>query len=88
MTAGAERRGELDARFSGPGAVATPWEQVQRVIEDADAAWAVKYAGDWQFEVGGGAFHHDGGEALVFEVVIDKVLAFAKGEFAQTRFRF
>ena len=160
---------ELDARFSDPDAVATPWEEVRRVIDEAELfwlstvradgrphvtplptvwqdgalhfctgaaeqkgvnlarnshcalttgnnawktgldvvvegvarrvvdearlvrlaeAWASKYAGDWQFEVTNNAFHGDGGEALVFEVVPVKVLAFAKGSFAQTRYRF
>lgn len=50
--------------------------------------WETKYNGDWHFEVADGAFHHEGGEALVFEVRPAKVLAFAKGDFAQTRFRF
>jgi len=52
------------------------------------ALWESKYHGDWHFEVVDGAFHHDGGAALVFEVLPEKVLAFAKGVFAQTRFRF
>jgi hypothetical protein len=38
--------------------------------------------------VANGAFRHEGGEALVFQVVPTKILAFAKGEFAQTRYRF
>jgi general stress protein 26 len=51
--------------------------------------WRSKYHGDWDFAVAGGAFRHgDGGEAVVFEVAPTKVLAFAKGRFAQTRFRF
>jgi hypothetical protein len=52
------------------------------------AAWESKYRGDWKFEVEDGAFHHGGGEAYVFEVRPAKVLAFAKGDFAQTRYRF
>jgi hypothetical protein len=51
-------------------------------------AWATKYAGDWQFEVANHAFQHGGGEALVFAVEPLKVLAFAKGTFAQTRYCF
>jgi general stress protein 26 len=51
-------------------------------------AWESKYHGDWHFDVADGAFNHEGGEALVFEVAPEKVLAFAKGDFAQTRFRF
>lgn len=160
---------ELDARFSDPGAVATPWEHTRRTIEEAELfwistvrasgrphvtplpavwqadalhfctgaaeqkgvnlatnpscalttgnnawkagldiviegsaqrvtdearlqrladAWESKYGGDWHFDVANGAFQGDGGEALVFEVVPAKILAFAKGEFAQTRYRF
>jgi Pyridoxamine 5'-phosphate oxidase len=58
-----------------------------RLVRLADA-WASKYAGDWRFEVANGAFQGEGGEALVFEVAPVKVLAFAKGSFAQTRYRF
>jgi nitroimidazol reductase NimA-like FMN-containing flavoprotein (pyridoxamine 5'-phosphate oxidase superfamily) len=160
---------ELDARFSGPGAVATPWEDVRRTIDEAELfwistvrgdgrphvtplpavwrdgvlhfctgaaeqkcvnlasnahcilttgnnawtvgldvviegnarrvtdearlqrladAWESKYDGDWHFEVANGAFWGEGGEALVFEVIATKILAFAKGDFAQTRYRF
>ena len=51
--------------------------------------WRSKYHGDWDFAVEEGAFRHgDGGSAVVFEVAPTKVLAFAKGRFAQTRFRF
>jgi nitroimidazol reductase NimA-like FMN-containing flavoprotein (pyridoxamine 5'-phosphate oxidase superfamily) len=163
------RAAELDARFSDPGASATPWEAVERVIEESELfwistvrpdgsphvtplptvwrdgalyfctgadeqkgvnlarnpqcalvtgtnvwksgldvvvegrarrvsddgrlrelahAWETKYQGEWHFDVTDGAFHHDAGVALVFEVAPAKVLAFAKGEFAQTRFRF
>ena len=51
--------------------------------------WRSKYHGDWDFTVDDGSFHHDdGGSAVVFGVVPVKVLAFAKGAFAQTRYRF
>ena len=59
----------------------------ERLVRLAEA-WATKYAGDWQFEVANHAFQGDGGEALVFAVEPVKVLAFAKGAFAQTRYRF
>ena len=58
------------------------------LLETLARAWESKYRGDWHFEVHDGAFHHDGGEALVFEVVPMKILAFAKGDFAQTRYTF
>jgi nitroimidazol reductase NimA-like FMN-containing flavoprotein (pyridoxamine 5'-phosphate oxidase superfamily) len=167
--ASADPTPEVDARFSDPGAVPTPWEVTRRAIDDAElfwiatvradarphvtplpavwedgavyfctgageqkgvnlarnphctlttgnnawktgldvvvegtaervtdddrlrqlaAAWESKYGGDWHFEVADGAFHHGAGEAFVFEVAPTKVLAFAKGEFAQTRYRF
>ena len=160
---------ELDARFSGPDAVATPWADVERVLEDSELfwistvrgdgrphvtplpavwasgqlhfctgaaeqkgvnlarnpgctlttgtntwkagldvvvegvaerisdderlrgladGWRTKYHGDWDYDVRDGAFHHEGGEALVFGVAPTKVMAFAKGDFAQTRYRF
>jgi nitroimidazol reductase NimA-like FMN-containing flavoprotein (pyridoxamine 5'-phosphate oxidase superfamily) len=50
--------------------------------------WRSKYSGDWDYEVRNGMFVHDVGEALVFEVSPVKVLSFAKGHFAQTRYRF
>lgn len=159
----------LDARFSDPGAVVTPWEDVRRIIDEAELfwistvrvdgrphvtpvpavwqdgalhfctgaaeqkgvnlarnghcvlttghnawktgldvvvegeaervtdgarlrrlaeAWESKYDGDWHFDVANGAFQGDGGEALVFAVNPTKIIAFAKGDFAQTRFRF
>ncbi len=64
-----------------------------RVTDDAllravAALWETKYDGYWRYEVRDGAFHHEPGVAHVFEVRPRKVLSFAKGEFAQTRFRF
>ena len=57
-----------------------------RVLADL---WRSKYQGDWDFAVEEGMFHHeDGGSAVVFQVAPRKVLAFAKGQFAQTRYRF
>ena len=54
-------------------------------------AWARKWNGQWQFHVRDGRFEQPGdgeGEALVFEVRPAKILAFAKGRFAQTRHSF
>ena len=73
----------LDVVIEGSARRVTGQERLQRLAD----AWASKYNGDWQFEVVGDAFHHEGGEALVYEVVPTKVLAFAKGDFAQTRYR-
>jgi general stress protein 26 len=53
------------------------------------AAWTTKWRGQWQYEVRDGSFCHEGGgAALVFGVRPHKVLAFAKGTFGQTRYRF
>ncbi|HEX2058725.1 MAG TPA: pyridoxamine 5'-phosphate oxidase family protein [Actinomycetota bacterium] len=68
--------------------------RAERVTDDARLRvladlWRSKYHGDWDFEAYGGLFHHeDGGTAIVFALLPVKVLAFAKGEFAQTRYRF
>jgi nitroimidazol reductase NimA-like FMN-containing flavoprotein (pyridoxamine 5'-phosphate oxidase superfamily) len=67
--------------------------RADRVTDDAHlrvlaAMWSTKYHGDWEYEARDGAFHHTVGMAHVFEVRPRKVLSFAKGDFAQTRFRF
>lgn len=67
--------------------------RAERVTDDAllrvlAAMWRTKYDGDWNYDVRDGAFHHEPGVAYVFAVRPTKVLSFAKGEFAQTRFRF
>jgi len=66
--------------------------RAERVLEDERlrqlaALWFSKYNGDWDYEVKDHAFHHDAGEALVFRVAATKILAFAKGDFAQTAYR-
>lgn len=67
--------------------------RAERITDDGllrglAALWESKYDGDWQYEVGDGAFHHQAGVAHVFAVRPAKVLSFAKSGFAQTRFRF
>jgi general stress protein 26 len=78
------------------------WESGLDVVIEGDAvrvtdeallgrlatAWATKWDGRWRFEVRDRAFHHDGGEALVFAVVPTKILAFGKEPFSHTRYRF
>jgi general stress protein 26 len=52
-------------------------------------AYVAKYGPDWTFTVRDGAFHHEAGSALVFEVAPSTAFAFGKGEpFSQTRYRF
>jgi nitroimidazol reductase NimA-like FMN-containing flavoprotein (pyridoxamine 5'-phosphate oxidase superfamily) len=67
--------------------------RAERVDDDTELRrladlWSSKYHGDWESEVRDGAFHQGDGSALVFRVAPAKVLAFAKGDFAQTRYRF
>jgi hypothetical protein len=67
--------------------------RAERITDDAllrtlATMWDEKYDGDWQYEARDGAFHHDGGAAEVFRVRPEKILSFAKGGFAQTRFAF
>ena len=75
----------LDVVVEGPA---------ERVTDDAllcrlATAWEAKWDGRWRYEARNGAFHHpDGGAALVFQVAPSKVLAFGKGEFSHTRYRF
>ncbi len=78
-----EWKSGLDVVIEGDTKRVTDGELLRQLAR----AWEAKYKGDWHFEVANGAFHHQGGEAFVFEVVLGKVLAFAKGDFAQTRFR-
>jgi nitroimidazol reductase NimA-like FMN-containing flavoprotein (pyridoxamine 5'-phosphate oxidase superfamily) len=59
------------------------------VLERLAAAWATKWDGRWQYAARGGRLHHtSGGAALVFSVKPTKILAFAKGTFTHTRYRF
>jgi hypothetical protein len=79
------------------------WDEGLDVVAEGDAirvtddalltrlarVWAQKWDGQWRYQVCDGRFEHpDGGSALVFEVRPAKILAFAKGRFAQTRYRF
>ena len=64
-----------------------------RVSDDATlqrlaAGYLTKYGSDWHFDVREGAFHGEGGEAVVYEVAPVTAFAFGKGEFSQTRWRF
>jgi general stress protein 26 len=58
-------------------------------LERLSGAWYDKWDGkSWTFEVGDGVFRHEVGEALVYAVTPTKVLAFGKGPFTHTRYRF
>ena len=74
----------LDVVLEGDAVRVTEHDRLARLAD----AWASKWDGRWQFDVAEGAFHHAGGEALVFAVAPRKVFAFGKGTFSQTRHRF
>jgi nitroimidazol reductase NimA-like FMN-containing flavoprotein (pyridoxamine 5'-phosphate oxidase superfamily) len=74
----------LDVVIEGSAHRVTDESRLQRLAD----AWESKYEGDRHFDVANAAFQGEGGEALVFEVVPTKILAFAKGDFAQTCYRF
>jgi nitroimidazol reductase NimA-like FMN-containing flavoprotein (pyridoxamine 5'-phosphate oxidase superfamily) len=64
-----------------------------RVSDDAKLrriadVYESKYGKEWHFDVREGAFRHEGGQALVYEVAPSTVFGFGKGEFSQTRWRF
>lgn len=58
------------------------------LLERLAETWTSKWDGRWQYEARDGCFHHEPGAAFVFRVVPDKILAFGKGMFSQTRHRF
>jgi len=73
----------LDLVIEGDAVQVTDEPRLQRLADQ----YAAKY--DWHFTVRDGAFHGDGGRALVFEVAPKTVFGFGKGEpFSQTRWRF
>jgi general stress protein 26 len=75
----------LDVVVEGPA------EQVRddALLARLTTAWSAKWDGRWHYEVHDGQFHHPGGgDALVYAVHPDKVLAFGKGAFTHTTHRF
>jgi nitroimidazol reductase NimA-like FMN-containing flavoprotein (pyridoxamine 5'-phosphate oxidase superfamily) len=58
-------------------------------LRELAAAWEAKYGEEWHFDVEGGAFHHEGGEAHVFAVAPRKAYAYDRDEpGGATRYRF
>ena len=74
----------LDVVVEGDAVQVTDEGTLTRLAE----AWARKWDGRWQFEVHNGSFGHDRGAALVFSVPPTQILAFGKGSFSHTRYRF
>lgn len=74
----------LDVVVEGDAARVTDEATLRRVAD----GYASKYGPAWHFTVRDGAFHGDGGEALVYAVAPTTVFGFGKGAFSQTRYRF
>ena len=70
--------------------------QASRVLDEAELerlaqAWATKWDGRWQYVARDGLFWHSypvASAALVFAVTPEKIFAFRKGAFSQTRHQF
>lgn len=77
--------GGLDIVIEGNAERVVEQIALQELAED----YVAKYGPEWQFEVRDSAFHHDGGEAWVYEVAPEKVFGFQRGNpTGQTRWRF
>jgi pyridoxine/pyridoxamine 5'-phosphate oxidase len=75
----------LDVVVEGSAVRVTDQNALRRLAD----AYESKYGSDWHFDVRGGAFYGDGGEALVYQVAPSTAFAFGKGdEYSQTRWRF
>ena len=74
----------LDVVVEGDAVQVSDDDSLGRIAEQ----YLSKYGNDWKFEVRDGAFFHEGGTALVYEVAPSKAFGFAKGEYSQTRWRF
>lgn len=84
----------IDVVVEGDAVRVTDEALLQRLAD----VWATKWDGQWQYEVDDGCLRRssraaggaagEGGDALVYAVAPDKILAFGKGTFTQTRHRF
>lgn len=76
----------LDVVVEGSAVQVTDDALLARLAE----AWTTKWDGRWHYEARNGRFHHagGGGEALVYAVHPRKILAFGKGMFTHTTYRF
>ncbi|MBG0828955.1 pyridoxamine 5'-phosphate oxidase family protein [Planomonospora sp. ID67723] len=84
LTTGCNRWDQgLDVTVEGRARRVTARDALERLA----IAWAAKWDGRWRFQPTDTGFTHDGGgPALVFAVEPDKILAFTKGGFSQTRY--
>ncbi|RDI16438.1 pyridoxamine 5'-phosphate oxidase [Rhodococcus sp. AG1013] len=86
LTTGTNALGSgLDVVVEGRAVQVSDPESLTRIAD----AYRAKYGPDWSFDVADGNFVNTvGGPATVFRVEPAAVFAFAKGEYAQTRWRF
>jgi nitroimidazol reductase NimA-like FMN-containing flavoprotein (pyridoxamine 5'-phosphate oxidase superfamily) len=86
LTTGCNEIGQgLDVVVEGEAIEVHDEAELRRIAD----AYVDKYGEEWRFEVRDGAFSHDHGVALVYEVAPSKALGFGKGEpFSQTRWLF
>lgn len=83
MTTGCNALNEgLDLVVEGDAAIVRDEDLLQRLAD----RYAAKYG--WHFTVRDGAFHGEGGEALVYVLAPTTAFGFGKGTFSQTRWRF
>ncbi|MFC4052961.1 pyridoxamine 5'-phosphate oxidase family protein [Actinomadura syzygii] len=77
--------GGLDVMVEGEAERVTDRPALERLA----AAWTSKWNGEWQFGVTDDGFSNDvGGDAYVYAVRPAKVLAFGKGTFTHTSYKF
>ena len=75
----------LDVAVEGSAVPVTDDAQLTRLAQ----AWSAKWDGRWDYQVKDGRFHDPhSGDALVYSVTPAKVLAFGKGHFTHTTYRF
>jgi nitroimidazol reductase NimA-like FMN-containing flavoprotein (pyridoxamine 5'-phosphate oxidase superfamily) len=86
VTTGTNTLGQgTDVVVEGKATRVTDDRRLQRIAD----AYLAKYGESWRFTVRDGAFHHDEGSAIVYEIAPRTAFGFGKGEqFSQTRWRF
>jgi hypothetical protein len=78
-------RNGLDVTVEGKAAVVTD----ERLLRRLANLWQRKYDDFWHLEVRDGAFHHEAGRALVFELAPKKAFSYRRGrKCSATRYRF
>jgi hypothetical protein len=85
LTTGRNALGEgLDLVVEGDGVRVTDDAALGTIAD----AYESKYGSDWHFDVSDGAFHGEGGDAVVYQVSPSTAFGFGKGDYSQTRWRF